>query len=166
VSERTATPFLDERGPRTQLILLNRKSSLPSVSLPACSSHLRSNHSQVKSHPPPWLRRLRRATVVAFSKQKAEPDHMAGSTDCTASISSLFVCQIAFVSLAIHKEHAPSSPLYHSIVSYSCTLSFSSCILFVAGLLDTRSGCVPPIRCKNRSLVIRNGCAFAFFLRE
>lgn len=32
VSERTATPFLDERGPKTQLVLLNRKSSLRSVS--------------------------------------------------------------------------------------------------------------------------------------
>jgi len=32
VPERTATPLLDERGPKTQLILLNRKSSMPSVS--------------------------------------------------------------------------------------------------------------------------------------
>lgn len=31
--ERTATPLLDERGPKTQLILLNRKSSLRSVSV-------------------------------------------------------------------------------------------------------------------------------------
>jgi len=59
VSERTTTPVLDERGPKTQLILLNRKSSLPSV----------------KPHPAPWMRRLRRATVVAFSKQKADPDY-------------------------------------------------------------------------------------------
>ena len=33
VPERTVTPFLDERGPKTQLILLNRKSSLRSVSV-------------------------------------------------------------------------------------------------------------------------------------
>ena len=32
VQERTVTPFLDERGPKTQLVLLNRKSSLRSVS--------------------------------------------------------------------------------------------------------------------------------------
>ena len=31
--ERTATPFLDERGPKTQLILLNRRASMPHVSL-------------------------------------------------------------------------------------------------------------------------------------
>jgi len=48
VSERTTTPFLDERGPKTQLILLNRKASLPSVSLfsavtPPPSSHFKPN---------------------------------------------------------------------------------------------------------------------------
>ncbi|KAF9651424.1 hypothetical protein BDM02DRAFT_3126956 [Thelephora ganbajun] len=64
VPERTATPFLDERSPKTQLFLLNRRPSLPSV----------------KSHPAPWLRRLRRATIVAFSKQKvAEPDRTTRS---------------------------------------------------------------------------------------
>jgi len=57
VPERTATPLLDERGPKTQLILLNRKPSLRSVS--------------VKTHPAPWLRKLRRATIVSFSKQKS-----------------------------------------------------------------------------------------------
>ena len=31
--ERTATPLLDERGPKVQLILLNRQSSLRSVSV-------------------------------------------------------------------------------------------------------------------------------------
>lgn len=33
VPERTVTPLLDERGPKTQLVLLNRKSSLRSVSV-------------------------------------------------------------------------------------------------------------------------------------
>jgi len=66
VSERTATPFFDERGPKTQLVLLNRRPSLP----------------YVKSRPAPWLRKLRRATVVVFSKQKAtEPDRTTRSMD-------------------------------------------------------------------------------------
>lgn len=65
VPERTPTPLLDERGPKTQLILLNRRSSLRSVS--------------VKTQPAPWFRRLRRATV-SFSKPKAaEPERTTGS---------------------------------------------------------------------------------------
>jgi len=64
VPERTATPFLEERGPKIQLVLLNRRASL----------------QYVKSRPAPWLRKLRRATVVVFSKQKdAEPDRMTRS---------------------------------------------------------------------------------------
>jgi len=64
VSERAVTPLHDERGPKTQLVLLNRKPSLRSV----------------KPQPAPWLRKLRRATIVSFSKQKAAaPDRTTGS---------------------------------------------------------------------------------------
>lgn len=139
--ERTATPLLDERGPKTQLILLNRRSSLPSVSLSPSIFRPLLNRLAGEVAPGTVVTETEASNDNSVLQAKGrgprlhDEKHELSSTPLLLLFFN-FRLSHCFRSRLYIIEHAPSSWLYYCYILYSCIIfpSVNLCILFVAGL--------------------------------